>query len=238
MVRPVPIVTIDFGEGHVVTRTLHGNVATYICSPDGAVLDVLPGIYDPRAYLDQLGQLRLLFEYVKQGATTPALAEYHSRHADALAHYSVPGKFLQRKTADTSAMNLSKSAIELSFKYRVTSKVTLENDQSANSLMRLASRLVSPARKNPLISQLPSKVPLSSIEDLSNWDALVEDTRLNETYRRQSIHEKLSRLPSCKPKDIMHWLYKEVLHCDIEDPYLGLGKTLFGTNPFLNQDLA
>ena len=46
-VRPVPIVTIDFGNGHTVRRTLHGNIATYICGSDGSVYDVLPGISPP-----------------------------------------------------------------------------------------------------------------------------------------------------------------------------------------------
>ena len=44
-VRPVPIVRIDFGNGNVLTRTLHGNILTSICTPDGFVVDALPVIY-------------------------------------------------------------------------------------------------------------------------------------------------------------------------------------------------
>ena len=46
-VRPVPVVTIDFGNGERITRTLHGNIATSVCDPAGRVLDVLPGLYAP-----------------------------------------------------------------------------------------------------------------------------------------------------------------------------------------------
>jgi hypothetical protein len=56
-VRPVPKVTIDFGNGTVVNRTLHGNVATYICNANQIVTDVLPGVYSPDAYLDQLKRI-------------------------------------------------------------------------------------------------------------------------------------------------------------------------------------
>jgi hypothetical protein len=55
--RPVPRVTIDFGNGTVVKRTLHGNVATYVCTPEGKVLDILPGIYEPTTYAQELSRL-------------------------------------------------------------------------------------------------------------------------------------------------------------------------------------
>lgn len=55
--RPVPRVTIDFGNGTVVKRTLHGNVATYVCTADGKVRDILPGIYEPRTYVRELARL-------------------------------------------------------------------------------------------------------------------------------------------------------------------------------------
>src|SRR5436190_1613876 len=59
-VRPVPIVRIDFGNGRVLTRTLHGNILTSVCNADGYLLDALPGIYEPAEYLHQLDQLALL----------------------------------------------------------------------------------------------------------------------------------------------------------------------------------
>ena len=36
----LPVVTIDFGNGTVVTRTLHGNIATYVCATDGSELEL------------------------------------------------------------------------------------------------------------------------------------------------------------------------------------------------------
>ena len=56
-VRSVPTIQINFGDEHIVTRTLHGNVATYACLPDGQVLDILPGLYDPGTALQQLQNL-------------------------------------------------------------------------------------------------------------------------------------------------------------------------------------
>jgi hypothetical protein len=49
-VRPVPKVTIDFGDGRKLERTLTGNSAHYVLTSDGVPLDVLPGLYSPLAF--------------------------------------------------------------------------------------------------------------------------------------------------------------------------------------------
>lgn len=52
--RPVPVVTIDYGDGRVLKRTLTGNSIHYVLSPDGAVVDALPGLYDPVRFKTEL----------------------------------------------------------------------------------------------------------------------------------------------------------------------------------------
>jgi hypothetical protein len=53
-VRPVPKVTIDFGDGRKLERTLTGNSVHYILTPAGDVVDALPGLYGPKAFLEQI----------------------------------------------------------------------------------------------------------------------------------------------------------------------------------------
>lgn len=55
-VRPVPKVTIDFGDGRQLERTLTGNSIHYILDEDGRIVDALPGLYGPKAFLRELGQ--------------------------------------------------------------------------------------------------------------------------------------------------------------------------------------
>ncbi len=61
-VRPVPKVTIDFGDGRKLERTLAGNSIHYILSPDGEIIDALAGLYEPDAFLG----------YLKRGAEMSA----------------------------------------------------------------------------------------------------------------------------------------------------------------------
>src|SRR5581483_3832327 len=56
-VRPVPKITIDFGDGRRIERTITGNSAHYILDPDGELVDALPGLYGPKAFLTQLKEI-------------------------------------------------------------------------------------------------------------------------------------------------------------------------------------
>lgn len=53
-VRPAPKVTIDFGDGRKIERTLTGNSIHYILNEDGGIIDALPGLYSPSGFLKYL----------------------------------------------------------------------------------------------------------------------------------------------------------------------------------------
>jgi hypothetical protein len=48
--RPVPKVTIDFGDGRALSGTITGNSIHYVLDPRGRLVDALPGLYGPRAF--------------------------------------------------------------------------------------------------------------------------------------------------------------------------------------------
>lgn len=53
-VRPVPVVTVDMGDGRQLHRTIAGNSAHYVLNANGQVIDALPGLYGPAAFLEAL----------------------------------------------------------------------------------------------------------------------------------------------------------------------------------------
>jgi len=221
-VRPVPIVTIDFGGGHVLHRTLNGNIATHVCTADGKLLDVLPGVYEPKTFLDRLDQFVKLHQWVRQsgllgGLGATAVADYHRRQAEALAN-GQPRLVFQdmRFRSKIRIENLVKFALMPGPKDESSETETAQSDE-------------------------PQPASLSSREDLANWKLLAEDTEINETVRRRMIHDYLAgqmleagadQPELLAPVAITKWLYREVLHADIDDPYLGLGKVLFASYPF------
>ena len=56
-VRPVPKLTIDFGDGRKMERTLTGNSIHYVLDSQGRVIDALPGMYGPGAFRRELERI-------------------------------------------------------------------------------------------------------------------------------------------------------------------------------------
>src|SRR5579859_4888003 len=55
-VRPVPRITIDFGDGRKIERTITGNSIHYVLDANGEPVDALPGLYGPKAFLKGLAE--------------------------------------------------------------------------------------------------------------------------------------------------------------------------------------
>ena len=55
-VRPAPRITIDFGDGRKIERTITGNSIHYVLDANGTVIDAIPGLYSPTAFLKYLTQ--------------------------------------------------------------------------------------------------------------------------------------------------------------------------------------
>jgi hypothetical protein len=53
-VRPVPRITIDFGDGRKIERTITGNSIHYVLDSEGQPVDGLPGLYGTKAFLKTL----------------------------------------------------------------------------------------------------------------------------------------------------------------------------------------
>ena len=87
--RPVPRVTIDYGDGRTLVRTTTGNSAHYVLDADGNVLDVLPGLYAPTAFRRELERSLALAARVRgtsDDERAKLLVGYHQKGADTVSH--------------------------------------------------------------------------------------------------------------------------------------------------------
>jgi hypothetical protein len=218
-VRPVPIVRIDFGNGNVATRTLHGNVASYVCNADGHVLDILPGIYTPAAYTAALQQPRELLGVVNRldaERRLPHLREYHRVCAQNLRNRQPapvqPGPGGVRPA--NPRLDRGKGTIEIPLERGVAQALA----EQQRAIAALASNRTATVAAGPR--------PRTAAE-LAVWQPLVADTVINETQRRLQIHDRLAGADAITPEQIKRWLYRDVLHADLDDPHMGLGDDFF-----------
>lgn len=86
-VRPVPKVTIDFGDGRTLERTLTGNSIHYVLTSDGQPVDGLPGLYAPARFKKWLQDVEAVAKYCEQGAPqrAEAMAFFHGQQIDQIA---------------------------------------------------------------------------------------------------------------------------------------------------------
>jgi hypothetical protein len=63
-VRPVPKVTIDYGDGRKLERTLTGNSIHYILDSGARPIDAIPGLYGPSAFLSALVNAEVMFKAI------------------------------------------------------------------------------------------------------------------------------------------------------------------------------
>jgi len=88
-VRPVPKVTIDFGDGRKLERTLTGNSIHYVLDSDGRPIDALPGLYGPQAFVRELTRAeRIARECMASQSNderAAILRQYHSSRINELA---------------------------------------------------------------------------------------------------------------------------------------------------------
>lgn len=86
-VRPAPVMTIDFGDGRQLKRTVTGNSIHYVLDAEGRPLEALPGLYGPQAFLQQLQRADTLWQ---QTATLTgqdrqqALQTYHQQRLETI----------------------------------------------------------------------------------------------------------------------------------------------------------
>ena len=213
-VRPAPKVTIDFGNGHTLERTLKGNTIFYVLRPDGRVVDAVPGVYLPDAFQAQLTEsLELL-----------ALSDEQVLDRHRLAG----GLILDPSSA--SATTLSKAPVQGPLVRALGPTTVSKAALQAPLVAGLDGLQPAPSTNGGIVDV--SALPLTTAELESAYlpgqgslaeRALKADSESSVSVLRPAVHRwfaEQSSLPT--PEQCRTPIYKGILKVDIDDPYLGL----------------
>ncbi len=105
-VRPVPIVTIDFGRGKKLVRPLTGNSVHLVLDASGRPVDALPGLVDPAVFVAQLTRA-----HAYAIADRKYLAAHHQQAMR--APIAPPAPEPPDRAFDASAIAMTKHIVEL-----------------------------------------------------------------------------------------------------------------------------
>jgi hypothetical protein len=268
-VRPAPLVTIDFGNGHVVKRTLQGNIATYVCGSDGTVYDVLPGIYAPDVYRKQLELLNKLTASLQPRLPAPTTETEKRKVAAVLANRLRTYHMEQAKRLNTGppipapvrmVANVGGgfkigggigggiggfqigggfgSVQPGGFGGGISGAGGVAGTGLAGGVVGVPGGIEGPTER--VIAGLPPAPGYAAVPPgpLAARPELKLDSEANERVRRKAVHDKLATAGCVRPDDIKKWLYKDVLHADLDDPLLGLGPVLNANYPFTEEERA
>ena len=165
-VRPVPKVTIDFGDGRKLQQTITGNSIHYILDADGKPIDALPGLYGPQAFLKQILQAEKAVKEYSQQAPQEREAFLKQYHRDRMAAI---------QTSWTS--DLSQLGISLPLPTQGKNQSTLSTPTAAQaapiamSKMAIERPLLSSISRDPVLER---KQALATATDNNLWAKIGE----------------------------------------------------------------
>jgi hypothetical protein len=233
--RAVPKVTIDFGDGRVMHRTLTGNSIHYLLDSDGKPLDALPGLYGPLAFLAGIRDMRNLFDDYQ--TWKPAEREAH------LALYHRGRTWLPKSASDRTARLLAPATA-----WDVAPRASAKGDPEiplltkvsfGTSAARMLDRVTNVGKtKSDLVKLDGNALDLMRKKhgnDAGAFDLAMEglqvrlaaDTLRNEYELRPLIHQAFAeRLDVTTTRlsfhDLNAYVYEQVFLTPASDAWLGL----------------
>jgi hypothetical protein len=227
MVRPVPIVTIDFGDGRTLRRTVTGNSAHYVLTPDGQPLDAIPGLYGPQPFMRLLNNASELASSVAKAgseqARTRLITAFHRRRGDSL------DRAWQR---DMTQLNGSKEATTIAVSSPAEASEELWNrvatlHASSATLDDASRRLIESQHPTAMaameramtksVSERPLTVMLRGLQD-----SIALDTVRNEYLLHRQIHAWFVAGEIFQLNGFNERVYAELFLTPSSDPWLGL----------------
>lgn len=233
-VRPAPKITIDFGNGRKIERTITGNSIHYVLDCQGRVVDAIPGLYGAKAFLAQLTEVQPFAKELGDDcgrSYPPRLREYHAKKSaeslDALLQ-EVEAAYASKLWASLLKFLGTSAGLEAMLTDDAWKQIAARHlDESA--LDAAASTVVVKFVPAEVAFQLTASKTVAEnpmmrlIRNLTGTIAL--DTVKNEYVLHRKIHEHLASDPMAilaGVDGLNDWVYSEIFQTPLTDPWLGL----------------
>ena len=249
-VRPAPVITIDFGDGRKLERTITGNSIHYVLDSSGNPLEAFPGLYGPKAFLRGLTDAEGLFKSLagrKSGERETILAAHYKIRTDRISSAwikdtttiggELPKNFLVRKGRNGKypAINIAELAVTKSLTERPVlqamstaaeelGQVTDEVAWRKIAQLHLSDATLDSRSLGLIRRQNPALSHREFAALVKNFQELIAlDTVRNEYLLHSKLYLWLSRDPSRTDLEKFNEkVYAELFLTPRTDPWLGL----------------
>lgn len=215
-VRPVPRLTVDFGDGRRFEQTVTGNSMHLVLDRQGRPVDLLPGLFTPQDFM------RLLS---RSAEVARELGECDSRRRDERLktyHAHACTDLLRRWRVGLESLGKSVRT-DLS-----DEALALESSTTETVWTELA-RSQGPSRRHPRAAEAAGLAMTKKMVELPLLRALGElghpqgeESLRNEFQLQRRVHERLRELTTDDEASITEWAYQELFLMPLSDPWLGL----------------
>jgi len=231
--RPAPRITVDFGNGRTLQRTITGNSVHYILDADGAVIDALPGLFDAETFTASLRHAAEVAAEAQRLSTAERMALYRQAHQDALNALEA------RWNADLSRLGID--ALTFAVVRNDLADLALQSDRVDDLLPKVAAlhrdgaRLDRQSRalltaKNPTAEMAGDRARAKSIVESPLLRAvrnLEENIALDSVRNEFVLHARVHRWlldprAAAQLEKFNTRVYAELFLTPADDPWLGL----------------
>jgi hypothetical protein len=245
--RPVPVVTVDFGDGRKLQRTVTGNSAHYMMTADGTVVDVLPGLYGAKpfaAWLDEVGRVARQVSEMPAARRDATVRAFHAaKRSEVAARYAADARRVTTPfpAADAPLQIKGNAAVavpalraeRLTISKRagegpIAAVVSVPDPQAANEMMwaNLATLHHEDAALDPnAVALIRSKRPSGNVEQVlaALQRTIAQDSVRNEYTLHQTIHKWFADGAAPESFDALNErIYAQLFLTPRTDPWLGL----------------
>jgi hypothetical protein len=247
-VRPAPKVTIDFGDGRKIERTLTGNSIHYVLDSRGVIIDALPGLYTPQAFLKFLQDAKTAYDTPAQprGTAKGKYAAYRKQAYDRISAERTKNLRLSKvalteprapagrvpTAIEASQLTMSKMVVinEIAILDAISDDFSKYRSQLGLDDWRKLAAVHAPDAKidengrtfiRRQVGSTVSKEQFAGlVKNLEDFAAL--DTTLNDYMFRTKVFSLLSENNNDSLEQINERIYAEVFLTPRSDEWLGL----------------
>jgi hypothetical protein len=234
-VANAPKVTVDFGNGRVLTRTITGNSLHYVLSAHGEVVDVMPGLVGPDAFAMWLATA---VSVTRELAAAPSLevrdaaiaAHRNKVHATLLAQWKTLLQRIGVKAPQSHSELLAVTTPSVLETLAEVHSVRLSKESRAlvESLMPPAPDLADGAlgfRPRLAFRAMPIAIGKSRAEQpiLDKLDGVVASLVRDELNNAYSLRARALMIAVGAPVELAtQGIYAELFRTPLDDPWMGM----------------